>query len=200
MVTADGFLAALENGGGQTADALSIPAPMSIHSIGFQHAGSSCCGWGRLRCWTAVGLRRQTCDAKDRNLIRDRREIVQRRVAADGDMWTCPRGQRKIAAKDLRSLRRHDAGQHYASRFPRRSTARPSAARTLRTQFARSPSIDTRYCPPFQSAITAGKEKTRPLLLPTTSSAAACWGPSPAPNITVPIRFRSRTARVRWRR
>src|ERR1017187_2690427 len=80
-----------------------------------------------------------------------------------------------------------------ASRLPRRSTARPWAARTLRTQFALSPSIATRYRSPFQSVTTTGNEKRLPLLRPTTSSTAARRGPIPTPKIMVDVRFRNRT-------
>jgi hypothetical protein len=77
------------------------------------------------------------CDAKDWNLIGDRREIVQRRAAVYTDMWTRSRGERQIAAQDRRSFRRHDVRQNYgfSVSVPKHSPAlsRPNVANPVRS-------------------------------------------------------------------
>src|SRR5262249_11166391 len=66
-------------------------------------------------------------------------------------------------------------------------------ARTLWTQLAFSPSIETRYRSPAQSATTTGNEIRRPDRRPGTSRVTARRGESsPAENWTAEIRLRNR--------
>src|SRR5689334_2455431 len=64
----------------------------------------------------------------------------------------------------------------------RRMTASPSAARTFRTHWHRSPSIGTRYQRPSQSAIPSGKRRIRPDRRPVTSSVTQRLGRIPQSN------------------
>ena len=77
------------------------------------------------------------CDAKDWNLIGNRREIVQRRATFYADMWARSRGERQIPANDRRSLRRRDVRQNYAFSLsaPKHSPtlSRPNVANPVRS-------------------------------------------------------------------
>ncbi len=79
---------------------------------------------------------------------------------------------------------------------PRRRTAAPWAALTFFTQFACSPSMDTRYSWPSQSAITTGNEMVRPLRRPGTSSLAARRGNRPTAKKMPDKRFCGRASQL----
>ena len=71
----------------------------------------------------------------------------------------------KIGALWLTSI----SSSRTCSVIPCRSCAFPPAALTLRTQFASSPNMDTRYLSPFITVIASGKLIVFPDFLPTTS-------------------------------
>ena len=82
------------------------------------------------------------------------------------------------------------------SRLPRRRIARPPAARTLRTQLASLPSIDTRHRSWWYSTITTRNGTRWPVRRPATSSVAARAGDSiPAEDWTAAIRSSDRAMR-----
>src|SRR5450755_1619763 len=88
---------------------------------------------------SARGLKRRADgrDAEDRNLRRDLLEFTQRGMAIDRDVGPGSRCRRRIAGRAAAGT----SSRRMTSRRPWRSTARPSAARTLCTQLAFAPSI-----------------------------------------------------------
>jgi hypothetical protein len=96
--------------------------------------------WIGLTCRHAVGRRG---DPKNRELGGDPLELRQLRVMVYGQVRPGSRRDREVATQDGRPVGGLDFLEAYLLAA---ATARPSAARTLRTQLALLPSIDTRYC------------------------------------------------------
>jgi hypothetical protein len=83
-------------------------------------------------------------DPEHREVGGDPLEVGQRCVPIHWHVRTGAGRDGQVASQDRRALRGVDLDEVDASRRPWRRTARPPAARTLRTQFPSCPSIETR--------------------------------------------------------
>lgn len=113
---------------------------------------------------------------RPRRAVVDRKRRLMQRQLQDRKP-TRRAAQRKYSAgREPVYERRSTGGLDEGVQIACRSTTRPSAARTLRTQFASLPSIATRSRSPLQSASTTGNEIRRPLRRPRTSRVTRrCW-------------------------